>query len=142
MYPSNIETQLYGAVKKAKTVEDYSSTGATHQSAEVRIDGARNIQFQLIVTAMTGAGQTQDIKIQHRLNSTGSWLDTGLAFTQVVVAGGATWNQRLATSGPLLPRIRANATAGGTTTTLAYKILMVYEQGARGRFVNHGAISG
>lgn len=141
MFPSNIETQLYGVAPKAKLVENYSGTGATHQSAEVRIDGARNVQFQLIVTAMTGASQTQDIKIQHRLKASDSWLDTGLAFTQVVVAGGATWNQRLASTGPLLPRIRANATAGGTTTTLAYKLYMVYDQGARGRFVNHGQLT-
>ena len=140
-FPSTLETQLYSAVKKAKTVENYSSTGATHQSSEVRIDGARNIAFQLIVTAMTGAVQTQDIKIQHRLGAGDSWLDTGLAFTQVVVAGGATWNQRLATTGPLLPRIRTSAVAGGTTTTLAYKLIMVYEQGPRGRYVNHGVLT-
>lgn len=142
MYPvSAVESQLYGAATKSKLVENYSGTGATHQSAEVRIDGARNVQFQLIVTAMTGSGQTQDIKIQHRLRSSDSWLDTGLAFTQVVVAGGATWNQRLATTGPLLPRIRANATAGGTTTTLAYKLYMIYAQSPRGRFVNHGQLT-
>ena len=81
------------------------------------------------------------IKIQHRLRASDSWMDTGLAFTQVVVAGGATWNQKLLTTGPLLPRIRANATAGGTTTTLAYKLFMVYDQGARGRFVNHGQLT-
>lgn len=138
---NSIEAALYPAVKKRKVIEDYNSTGATHQGAEVRIDGCKNIQFQLIVTAMTGAVQTQDIKIQHRLNGSDSWLDTGLAFTQVVVAGGATWNQRLATTGPLLPRIRTNATGGGTTTTLAYKVLMVYEQDPRGRYVNHGALS-
>lgn len=141
MFPSKIETQLYSVAPKAKTVENYSGTGATHQSAEVRIDGARNVAFQLIVTAMTGAVQTQDIKIQHRLRASDSWLDTGLAFTQVVVAGGATWNQRLATTGPLLPRIRVNATAGGTTTTLAYKVYMIYDQSPRGRFVNHGQLT-
>lgn len=141
MFPSNIETQLYGVAPKAKLVEKYSSTGATHQSAEVRIDGARNVAFQLIVTAMTGAVQTQDIKIQHRLKASDPWLDTGLAFTQVVVAGGETWNQRLATTGPLLPRIRTNATAGGTTTTLAYKVYMIYDQSPRGRFVNHGQLT-
>lgn len=138
---NSIESVLYGAASKAKTVENYSSTGASHNSAEVRIDGAENVQFQLIITAMTGANQTQDIKIQHRLKASDSWLDTGLAFTQAVVAGGATWNQRLATTGPLLPRIRVAATAGGTTTTLAYKVIMVYRQGARGRFVNHGQLN-
>lgn len=142
MWPSSIlESQLYGAASKRKVVEDYSSTGATHQSAEKRIDGARNITFKLIVTAMTGAGQTQDIKIQHRLKASDTWVDTGLAFTQVVVAGGTTWDQELPTTGPLLPRIRVNATAGGTTTTLAYQVWMIYQQGPRGRYVNHGAVS-
>lgn len=141
MNPSVLETQLYSAASKAKVVENYNSTGATHNSAEVRIDGARNITFQLIVTAMTGAVQTQDIKIQHRMRASDSWLDTGLAFTQVVVAGGATWNQSKVTTHPLLPRIRVAATAGGTTTTLAYKLYMIYDQSPRGRFVNHGQLT-
>ena len=140
MYPS-IEAMLYSAAPKSKTIENYSGTGATHQSAEKRIDGARNCMFQLIVTAMSGAVQTQDIKIQHRKNGSDSWLDTGLAFTQVVVAGGATWNQTKLTTGPLLPRLRISAVEGGTTTTLAYKVLMTYVQGARGRFVSHGQLN-
>lgn len=138
-FPS-IESQLYSAVSKRKIVESYNSTGASADSAEVRIDGARNILFILQVTAMTGAGQTQDIKIQHRLKSSDDWLDYA-SLTQVVVAGGASWNQVVSSAKPILPRIRVSRTAGGTTTTLAYKLYMVYEQGPRGRFVNHGAIS-
>jgi hypothetical protein len=140
MFPS-IESSLYRATSKSKTIENYSGTGATHNGAEVRIDGCWNIMFQLIVTAMTGANQTQDLKIQHRKNASDSWLDTGLAFTQAVVAGGATWNQAKLTTGPLLPRVRINATGGGTTTTCAYKVLMTYVQGARGRFVSHGQLN-
>ena len=138
---ATIVSTLYGSTPKQKPIETYSSTGATHNSAEVRIDGALDIQFQLVVTAMTGAAQTQDLKIQHRKNASDSWLDTGLAFTQVVVAGGATWNQNKVTTGPLLPRIRINATSGGTTTTLAYKVTMIHQMSARGRFVNHGTLS-
>lgn len=137
----SIQSTLYGVTPKQKTIENYSGTGATHNSAEVRIDGALDVAFQLIITAMTGAVQTQDLKIQHRKNASDSWMDTGLAFTQAVVAGGVTWNQRLATTGPLLPRIRVAATGGGTTTTLAYKVLMQYQMSARGRFVNHGTLT-
>lgn len=137
---NSIESVLYGVAPKAKTIKTWAAA-ATANGSEVRIDGAENIQFQLVVLTMTGAVQTQDIKIQHRLNQSDSWQDTGLAFTQVVVAGGATWNQRLASSGPLLPRIRAVNTAGGTTTTFTAVLKMVYRQGARGRFVNHGILS-
>lgn len=137
---SILESALYGVAPKSKTLVTYAA-GTTSNSAEKRIDGAQNIQFQLVVLTMTGAGQTQDIKIQHRLRSTDSWMDTGLAFTQVVVAGGATWNQRLATTGPLLPRIRVVNTSGGTVTTFTGVVSMVYFQGARGRFVNHGVLT-
>lgn len=137
---ANIESTLYGVAPKVKTIKTYA-VGTTSNGDEVRIDGAENVQFQLVILTMTGAGQTQDIKIQHRLRSTDSWQDTGLAFTQVVVAGGATWNQRLASSGPLLPRIRAVNTSGGTVTTFTAELKMVYRQGARGRFVNHGVLS-
>ena len=137
---SILESALYGVAPKAKTIVTFAAP-ASANSAEVRIDGAQNIQFQLVVLTMTGANQTQDIKIQHRLRSTDSWMDTGLAFTQAVVAGGATWNQRLATTGPLLPRIRVVNAAGGTTTTFTGKVIMVYFQGARGRFVNHGVLT-
>lgn len=137
---NSIESVLYGVAPKAKTLVTYA-VGTTSNSAEKRIDGAENIQFQLVVLTMTGAVQTQDIKIQHRLNQADSWQDTGLAFTQVVVAGGATWNQRLASNGPLLPRIRVVNTSGGTVTTFTAVVKMVYRQGARGRFVNLGVIS-
>lgn len=136
----NIESTLYGVAPKSKTIKTWAA-GTTSNGSEVRIDGAKNVQFQLVVLTMTGASQTQDIKIQHRLRSTDDWQDTGLAFAQVVVAGGATWNQDLPTTGPLLPRIRVVNTSGGTVTTFTAVLRMVYQQGARGRFVNHGAIS-
>ena len=137
---NSIEAVLYGAASKVRRLVTYA-VGTTSNSAESRIDGFENVQFQLVVLTMTGAVQTQDIKIQHRLKASDSWMDTGLAFTQVVVAGGATWNQRLATTGPLLPRVRVVNTSGGTVTTFTAVVNAIYRQGARGRFVNHGQLT-
>jgi len=137
---SALYSTLYNAVKKTRRLLTIAAA-ASANGAEVRIDGCQNLLFQLVILTMTGANQTQDFKIQHRLKSTDSWQDTGLAFTQVVVAGGATWNQSLKSDRPILPRVRIVNTAGGTTTTLTATVDMIYEQGPRGRFVNHNAIS-
>lgn len=143
MFVNSLYSGLYSAVSKQRLLLTLANDTGTTTGAEKRIDGWENLMFRLAITAMTGAGHTSDIKIQHRLRSTDAWADTGLAFSQVQVAAPTTtWTQTLKTDRPLLPRIRVIAVGGGTETTLAGTVSVVGVQGPRGRVVDHGYTGG
>lgn len=130
----NQPSNLFGTVTKRKLLGTLANNTGTTNGTEYRIDGAENIIFTLSVTAITGAAHTYDVKIQHRQKVSDSWVDTGLAFTQVSAAG----SQSLKSDRPLLQRIRFVGVGGGTETTIAGTIHMAYTQGMRGRKILHG----
>lgn len=76
--------------------------------------------FHLNASAPEGAAQTLDVKLQSSDSQGGPYVDSGISFTQVTTAGGASFQQVMASTDGFKKYVRAVATLGGTSPAVTY----------------------
>lgn len=84
-----------------------------------------NLQGKALVTlnhsAMEGAAQTSDVKLQHS-DDNATWVDTGYAFPQVTTAGGAKLATLLVDADRFKKFVRVVSTLGGAGAACTYGV--------------------
>lgn len=98
---------------------------ATATSAAVDVsDFTGNAQL-ILDAAQPAAGQTLDVKLQHSDTSGGTYTDTGISFSQVTNAGGASYQaQNISTDG-LKKFVKVVRTIAGSATALPHGVYLV-----------------
>lgn len=84
-----------------------------------------NLQGKALVTlnhsAMEGAAQTSDVKLQHS-DDNATWSDTGYAFGQVTTAGGAKLQTLLVDADRFKKYVRVVSTLAGAGVACTYGV--------------------
>lgn len=81
--------------------------------------------FVLNSSALEGAGQTSDVKLQHSDTETGTFTDTGFAFSQVKTADGASHQVVMRNVDGFKKFVRAVNTLGGTAAAVTYGVQII-----------------
>lgn len=85
-----------------------------------------NLQGKALVTlnhsAMEGAAQTSDVKLQHSDDGATGWTDTGYAFAQVTTAGGAKLQTLLVDADRFKKYVRPVSTLAGAGVACTYGV--------------------
>ena len=88
-------------------------------------DFTGNAKIVLNSSAMTGAGATSDVKLQHSDTSGGTYTDTGIAFAQTTLAGGASFQVIERNIDGLKKFVRVVSTLAGTTPTVTQAVSII-----------------
>lgn len=99
---------------------------ATDTSAAIDIsDYTGNCRFLLNSSAMEGAAQTSDVKLQHSDTSGGTYTDTGISFAQITTAGGASFQDLLRNVDGLKKFVKVVNTLGGSTPAVTFALAII-----------------
>lgn len=98
---------------------------ATATSAAVEISDFTGNAKVILDAAQPAAGQTLDVKLQHSDTSGGTYTDTGISFTQVTNAGGASYQVQDISVDGLKKFIKVVRTIAGGATALPHAVTLV-----------------
>lgn len=99
---------------------------ATDTSAAVDIsDYTGNCRFVLNSSALEGAAQTSDVKLVHSDTSGGTYTDTGVAFSQIATAGGASFQDLLRNVDGFKKYVKVINTLGGASPAVTFALSII-----------------
>ncbi|WP_290872024.1 hypothetical protein [Aquabacterium sp.] len=99
---------------------------ATDTSAAVDISDFTGVcRFVLNSSALEGASQTSDVKLQHCDTSGGTYVDSGISFAQITTAGGASFQDLLRSVDGLKKYVKVVNTLGGTSPAVTFALSVI-----------------
>lgn len=88
-------------------------------------DFTGNAKIVLNSSVMTGTGATSDVKLQHSDTLGGTYTDTGVAFAQTTLAGGASFQVLERNVDGFKKFVRVVSTLAGTSPTVTQSVCIV-----------------
>ncbi|MDM5178510.1 hypothetical protein PO883_15030 [Massilia sp. DJPM01] len=82
-------------------------------------------RFLLNSSALEGAAQTSDVKLQHSDTAGGTYTDTGIAFAQITTAGGASAQDLLRSVDGLKRFVKVVNTLGGASPAVTFGLTVL-----------------
>jgi hypothetical protein len=99
---------------------------ATDIGAAVDISDMTGVcRFLLNSSVMEGAAQTSDVKLQHSDTAGGTYTDAGISFAQITTAGGASFQDKLASVDGLKKFVKVVNTLGGTSPAVTFALTVI-----------------
>lgn len=98
---------------------------ATATSSATEISDFTGNALVVLDAAQPASGQTLDVKLTHCDTSGGTYVDAGIAFSQVTNAGGASYQVQNISIDGLKKYVKAVGAIAGGSTALPYQVTLI-----------------